>query len=106
MTSEFAGHLVDLWAYQHKVTLMFSRPGKPTDNAYIESFTRSFKDACLNLHWVLVIAGGTGEERGLDTGVSWESTSQGAQYPAARSVRGVEGRMTCQLRIRGGIGKG
>ena len=51
--SEFAGRLTDLWAYQHQVTLMFSRPGKPTDNAYIESFNRSFRDECLNLHWFL-----------------------------------------------------
>ena len=36
--SKFAGRLTDLWAYQHKVTLRFSRPGRPTDNAYIESF--------------------------------------------------------------------
>ena len=31
--SEFAGRLVDLWVYQHKVTLRFSRPGRPADNA-------------------------------------------------------------------------
>ena len=51
--SEFASRLTDLWAYQHQVTLMFSRPGRPTDNAYIESFNRSFRDECLNLHWFL-----------------------------------------------------
>lgn len=32
---------------------MFSRPGRPTDNAYIESFNRSFRDECLNLHGFL-----------------------------------------------------
>jgi putative transposase len=36
--SEFTSHLVDLWGYQHQVKLDFSRTGKPTDNAYIESF--------------------------------------------------------------------
>ena len=51
--SEFAGRLTDLWAYQHQVTLRFSRSGRPTDNAYIESFNRSFRDECLNLHWFL-----------------------------------------------------
>ncbi len=40
--SEFAGRLADLWAYQHKVTLRLSRPGRPTDNAYIESSTPAF----------------------------------------------------------------
>ena len=49
--SEFAGRLVDLWAYANKVTLDFSRPGKPTDNAYIESFNGSFREECLNVHW-------------------------------------------------------
>ena len=48
---EFAGRLVDLWAYAHKVTLEFSRPGKPTDNAYIESFNGSLREECLNVHW-------------------------------------------------------
>ena len=35
------------------VTLDFSRPGKPTDNPYIESFNGSFRDECLNVHWFL-----------------------------------------------------
>ena len=49
--SECAGRLVDLWAYANKVTLAFSRPGKPTDNAYIESFNGSLREECLNVHW-------------------------------------------------------
>jgi len=49
--AEFSGHLVDLWAYHHQVRLDFSRPGKPTDNAYIETFNGSLRDECLNLHW-------------------------------------------------------
>ncbi len=49
--SEFQSRLVDLWAYSQKVELEFSRPGKPTDNAHIESFNGSLRDECLNLHW-------------------------------------------------------
>jgi putative transposase len=49
--AEFTGHLVDLWAYHHKTRIDFSRPGKPTDNAFIETFNGSFRDECLNLHW-------------------------------------------------------
>jgi putative transposase len=49
--AEFRGHLVDLWAYHHGVRIDFSRPGKPTDNAYIETFNGSLRDECLNLHW-------------------------------------------------------
>jgi len=35
--------------------LDFSRPGKPVDNAYIESFNGSFRDECLNVNWFLSI---------------------------------------------------
>ena len=51
--SEFISKALDKWAYEHRVTLAFSRPGKPTDNAYIESFNGSFRDECLNVHWFL-----------------------------------------------------
>lgn len=49
--SEFAGRLLDLWAYHHQARIDFSRPGKPTDNGHVESFNGSFRDECLNLHW-------------------------------------------------------
>lgn len=51
--SEFISRDLDLWAYDNNVTLDFSRPGKPTDNPYIESFNGSFKDECLNTYWFL-----------------------------------------------------
>jgi len=51
--SEFISKALDKWAYENKVVLDFSRPGKPTDNAYIESFNGSFRDECLNTHWFL-----------------------------------------------------
>ena len=56
--SEFISKVLDKWAYDNKVTLDFSRPGKPTDNPYIErsaarSFHGSFRDECLSVHWFL-----------------------------------------------------
>jgi putative transposase len=51
--SEFISKALDRWAYDNKVTLDFSRPGKPTDNAFIESFNGSFRDECLNVNWFL-----------------------------------------------------
>jgi transposase InsO family protein len=51
--SEFISKALDKWAYENNVALAFSRPGKPTDNCYIESFNRSFRDECLNVHWFL-----------------------------------------------------
>jgi len=50
---EFISKILDKWAYQNKIVLDFSRPGKPTDNAFIESFNGSFRDECLNSHWFL-----------------------------------------------------
>jgi transposase InsO family protein len=41
--SEFASGVFDKWAYEHRVTLDFSRPGRPTDNPFIESFNGSFR---------------------------------------------------------------
>ena len=43
----------DLWAYTRGVVLDFSRPGKPTDNAFIESFNGKFRAECLNAHWFM-----------------------------------------------------
>jgi putative transposase len=51
--SEFISKALDKWAYENQVELEFSRPGKPTDNAFIESFNGSFRDECLNIHWFL-----------------------------------------------------
>ena len=42
---------MDLWAYQNGVRMAFSRPGKPTDNAFVESFNGTFRAECLNAHW-------------------------------------------------------
>lgn len=46
--SEFSGRLMDMWAYHYKVQIDFSRPGKPTDNSFIETFNGSLRDECLN----------------------------------------------------------
>lgn len=51
--SEFISLVMDRWAYDHGVTMDFSRPGKPTDNPFIESFNGSLRDECLNIHWFL-----------------------------------------------------
>ena len=54
--SEFVSRDLDLWAYAKGVTLDFSRPGKPTDNAFIEAFNGRFRSECLNAHWFLTLA--------------------------------------------------
>lgn len=50
---EFAGTALDAWAAQHGVALHFIQPGKPVQNAFIESFNGKFRDECLNEHWFL-----------------------------------------------------
>jgi putative transposase len=45
--SEFVSRDLDLWAYTRGVTLDFSRPGKPTDNAFIEAFNGRLRAECL-----------------------------------------------------------
>jgi len=54
--SEFISRDLDLWAYRHGVTHDFSRPGKPTDNAFIEAFNSKFRQECLSAHWFLTLA--------------------------------------------------
>lgn len=53
---EFTGKELDLWAFMRGVTLDFSRPGKPTDNAFIESLNGKFRAECLNASWFMSLA--------------------------------------------------
>lgn len=48
---EFAGRVLDEWAYKTSVQLSFITPGKPVENAFIESFNGKFRDECLNENW-------------------------------------------------------
>ena len=47
---EFTTKASHRWAYENAVTLDFSRPGKPTDNAFVQFFNGSLRDECLNAH--------------------------------------------------------
>jgi putative transposase len=50
---EFISNVLDAWAYERGVKLHFIRPGKPVDNAYMESFHGKFRDECLNQNWFM-----------------------------------------------------
>ena len=52
---EFAGTALDAWAAQRGVHLHFIQPGKPVQNAFIESFNGKFRDECLNEHWFVTL---------------------------------------------------
>lgn len=51
--SEFTGQALDRWAYQTGVKQHFIQPGKPVQNAHMESFNGRLRDECLNRHWFL-----------------------------------------------------
>jgi putative transposase len=51
--SEFFSHDLDLWTYANGVALDFSRPGEPTDNAFIEAFNSKFRSESPNAHWFM-----------------------------------------------------
>lgn len=48
---ELISQNMDIWAYQNKVKLKFIQPGKPTQNAFVESFNGKFRNECLSQHW-------------------------------------------------------
>ncbi len=50
---ELAGKAVDQWAYERGVWLRFIEPGKPVQNAFVESFQGRLRDECLDRHWFL-----------------------------------------------------
>ena len=47
---------MNLWAYHNAVRIDFSRPGKPTDNAFVESFNGTLRAECLDVHWFETLA--------------------------------------------------
>jgi putative transposase len=49
--TEFTAEALDQWAYNNRIELDFSRPGKPTDNAFIEAFNASVRKELLNTSW-------------------------------------------------------
>lgn len=54
--SEFTSRAFDARAYARGVKIRYIQPGKPVQNCYIESFNRTFRDECLNLHWFVSLA--------------------------------------------------
>src|SRR4029077_15792747 len=53
---EFCGKAMLTWAHERGVTLRLIEPGKPNQNAYIESFNSRLRDECLNEHWFTSLA--------------------------------------------------
>jgi putative transposase len=82
---EFISKALDAWAYRNGVQLAFSRPGKPTDNAFVESCNGRFRDECLNQHWFTSVeeVRQTVEAWRLDYNMERPHRALGQQTPAA-----------------------
>ena len=53
---QFEGQELDAWAYEKLVQFVFIRPGKPLENAYIDSCNGKCRDECLREHWLVTLA--------------------------------------------------
>jgi putative transposase len=67
--SEFISKVMDKWGYDNHVKLSFSRPGKPVDNALIESFNGSFKGQMPQCELVPVNPGRPAKNRSMAQGL-------------------------------------
>ena len=81
---EFISNALDAWAYERGIKLHFIRPGKPVDNAYMESFNGKFRDECLNLNWFMSVghARAVAEDHRLDYNNERPHSSLGDLTPA------------------------
>jgi transposase InsO family protein len=84
--SEFTTQAMDLWAYQNGIKIDFSRPGKPTDNAFVESFNGTFRSECFGTNGSAVWRT-RNESLKHGAGIQCESSSQGSRLQATRGIR-------------------
>ena len=81
---EFISNALDAWAFERGIKLQFIRPGKPVDNAFMESFNGKLRDECLNQNWFMSVghARGIAEDHRLDYNNERPHSSLGDLTPA------------------------
>ena len=96
---EFISNALDEWAYIRGIKLHFIRPGKPVDNAFIESFNGRLRDECLNLNWFASMeqARRVIKEWRLDYNNDRPHSSLGYLTPAEFVIREQEKCLSCQV---------
>jgi transposase InsO family protein len=85
--SEFRSTVLDAWAYAHGVVLEFIQPGKPIQNAAIESFNGRMRDELLNPALVADDRRGARRDRRVSGGLQSGTAAQRARQPDAGGVR-------------------
>ncbi len=83
---EFCGRAMLTWAHERGLTLRLITPGKPTQNAYVESFNGRFRDECLNEHWFTSLAHAQAVDRDVATGIQRGTTEEGTRRADARRL--------------------
>ena len=89
---EFTGKVMDQWAFGNGVRQQFITPGKPVENAYVESFNGKMRDECLNENWFVDLADAREkiEAWRRDYNQVRPHSALGYQTPAEFAARGVE----------------
>ena len=89
---EFTGKAMDQWAFRNGVRQQFITPGRPVENAYVESFNGKMRDECLNENWFVDLADAREkiEAWRRDYNQVRPHSALGYQTPAEFAARGVE----------------
>ena len=89
--TEFTGKAMLTWAHRNGVALRLIEPGKPNQNAYVESFNGRLRDECLNEHWFTSLAHARAVIESLATRIQRGETEEVTGRADARSVRKTVG---------------
>ena len=84
---EFAGRMLDQWAYLNGIEIDFSRPGKPTDNAFCEAFNGRLRAECLNASWFLSMTDAIDRTRRMEEPLQQRQTPYLTRQLDAERVR-------------------
>ena len=102
---EFISQAVDQWAFANGVRLHFIEPGKPVQNAFIESFNGKFRDECLNQNWFVSLAEARQDHRSVASGLQYGASAQqpGVSNAGRNSRRKWAGKRAVEKPLRGKV---
>lgn len=83
--SEFTSRALDEWAFRNVVKLVFTRPGRPTDNAYIEAFNGKFRLGCPNQNWFASLEDAKSKIEAWRKDYNWERPHSSLDNQAPRA---------------------